>query len=58
MFTAAYEGAEKEETRKAITFIRVFSIFMWNVFPFVHFCSLDGSLPLEVIEPLWAATDW
>ena len=42
----------------AYIFYSFFSIFMWNVFPFVHFASLDAALPLEIIEPIWAVTDW
>ncbi len=30
----------------------------WNLFPIVYFGAIDGSFPLEVIEPLWAALDW
>ena len=30
----------------------------WNLFPIVYFGAIDGSFPLEIIEPLWAALDW
>jgi hypothetical protein len=30
----------------------------WNLFPIVYFGAIDGSIPLEISEPLWAALDW
>ena len=30
----------------------------WNLFPITYFTSIDGWLPVDVIEPLWAALDW
>ncbi|GAX84124.1 hypothetical protein CEUSTIGMA_g11547.t1 [Chlamydomonas eustigma] len=45
-------------SRRALHFMRVFSIITWNMFPVVYFTSIDGWLPVEVIEAIWACLDW
>ncbi len=40
------------------TLQRVFSVFMWNLFPIIQFCAVDGTLPITITQPLWALMDW
>ncbi len=30
----------------------------YNIFPIIYFATIDGSIPLDVSEPLWSACDW
>ncbi|GAX79210.1 hypothetical protein CEUSTIGMA_g6650.t1 [Chlamydomonas eustigma] len=58
MVSSAVEETPEPAAKRVVMFIRVFSITTWNLFPIVYFGAIDGSFPLEVIEPLWAALDW
>ncbi|GAX78845.1 hypothetical protein CEUSTIGMA_g6283.t1 [Chlamydomonas eustigma] len=58
MVTSAVEETPERSAKRSVKFIRIFSITTWNLFPIVYFGAIDGSFPLEVIEPLWAALDW
>ncbi|KAG2442020.1 hypothetical protein HYH02_009812 [Chlamydomonas schloesseri] len=58
MVTHALDETQDPSSKRAISFIRVFSITTWNFFPIVYFAAIDGALPLEISEPLWAALDW
>ncbi|GIM02469.1 hypothetical protein Vretimale_7317, partial [Volvox reticuliferus] len=58
MVSSAVDETMDPTSKRAIKFIRLFSITTWNLFPFVYFAAIDGALSLEVSEPLWAALDW
>ncbi|GLI63472.1 hypothetical protein VaNZ11_006446, partial [Volvox africanus] len=58
MVSSAVDETMDPTSKRAIKFIRLFSITTWNLFPFVYFAAIDGALSLEISEPLWAALDW
>ncbi|KAG2487120.1 hypothetical protein HYH03_014233 [Edaphochlamys debaryana] len=58
MVSSAVDETMDPVSKRAIKFIRLFSITTWNLFPFVYFAAIDGALSLEISEPLWAALDW
>ena len=45
-------------SKMSLNFIRIFSIATWQTFPIMYFAAIDGWIPLEVSEPLWALLDW
>ncbi|GFH16904.1 uncharacterized protein HaLaN_13424, partial [Haematococcus lacustris] len=58
MVSSAVDETVEPASKRSVKFIRIFSITTWNLFPIVYFGAIDGSIPLEVSEPLWAALDW
>jgi len=58
MVSSAVDETVDGASKRSIKFIRIFSITTWNLFPIVYFGAIDGSIPLEISEPLWAALDW
>ncbi len=30
----------------------------WNLFPVIFFLSIDGWIPVDIVEPMWACVDW
>ena len=58
MVSSAVDETPDPSAKRAVMFIRIFSITTWNLFPIVYFAAIDGSFPLDIIEPLWAALDW
>jgi hypothetical protein len=58
MITHGMNETNDPATRRTLNFMRVYALAMYQVFPILYFGAIEGQWSVEIVEPIWALSDW